>query len=476
MDWSNHTFAIIQHEDVPMNSAVEVPVVDWRRVIILALPALAQQYLVLFIQHYDQYLAEGFSDAHKAALNTANYIYWLTSCYAIVVSAGATALVGRFMGAGDRKMADHACGQAILLAIVLGLGATTLVLPFLPNLLALLNLKDGATTIAAEYMAPLIWLLVMQLIETGGIACLIGAGDTRTGLYVLSGVVVVNVPTAYVLSRDLLGTNYGFVGIAWGTAISHSVGGIIVLVLLLRGRSGLKLTFANLQPDFPLLARLLRVSVPAAIDSMSIALCQLWFLRIVNDLGNVAAAAHGIALRWEAFGYQAGGAFGTASMALVSQNLGAGRPRAAARGGWMMFALAGVSMSLMGMLFWLFAWPMCRVYSGSEDVAALGVQALRTVAFAMPALASAIVFTQALRGAGDTRIPVLFSWTGFLIVRIPLAYLLTSRELDLGPLGIVQGYDLGLGGAWYAMFADLWLRGILFLARFSGGKWKRVKV
>ena len=53
---------------------------------------------------------------------------------------------------------------------------------------------------------------------------------------------------------------------------------------------------------------------------------------------------------------------------------------------------------------------------------------LRLVAFAMPALASTIVFTYALRGAGDTRVPVLFTWTGFLLVRIPLAYVLTHAS------------------------------------------------
>lgn len=460
-----------------MHVSDTVPVVDWRRVLVLALPALAQQYLVLFIQHYDQYLAGPFGESHKAALNTANYIYWLTTCYAIVVSAGATALVGRFVGAGDRKMADHACGQAIFLAIVMGIAATCLALPFLPDLMAQLRLKGDAPAIASEYLAPLILLLVMQLIETGGIACLIGAGDTRTGLYVLLGVVAVNVPVAFALSRDLLGIPLGFVGIAWGTAISHTVGGLAVLVLLIRGRSGMKLTFANLKPDFPLLGRLLRVSVPAAIDSMSVALCQLWFLRIVNDLGNDAASAHGIALRWEAFGYQAGGAFGTASMAIIGQNLGAGRPAAAARGGWMMFGASAAVMCFMGTLFYLFAWPLCRFYSpNDENVVALGVAALRTVAFAMPALASAIVFTQALRGAGDTRVPVLFSWTGFLVVRIPLAYLLTAKQVYLGPLGTVDGFDMGLAGAWLAMLADIWIRGLLFLVRFAGGKWKRVKV
>jgi Na+-driven multidrug efflux pump len=86
------------------------------------------------------------------------------------------------------------------------------------------------------------------------------------------------------------------------------------------------------------------------------------------------------------------------------------------------------------------------------------------------------VFLSALRGAGDTRVPVLLNWCGFLGVRIPLAYLLTRKTIDLGPLGIVNGWDIGLFGAWIAMVADIWLRGLLFIARFARGKWKRIEV
>ena len=96
---------------------------------------------------------------------------------------------------------------------------------------------------------------------------------------------------------------------------------------------------------------------------------------------------------------------------------------------------------------------------------AAGVPALRLVAFAMPAVAAVIIVTSALRGAGDTRVPVAITWAGFLLVRIPLAYWLTS--LDVG---------LGLIGAWWAMFADLYLRAGLLLLRFASGKWKTIKV
>ena len=94
----------------------------------------------------------------------------------------------------------------------------------------------------------------------------------------------------------------------------------------------------------------------------------------------------------------------------------------------------------------------------------------------MPALACIIIFTGALRGAGDTRLPMLLSWIGFLAIRIPLAYFLMYPQTDLGSLGTMPGLDLGLYGAWLAMFADLLMRGALFLFRFATGGWKRVKV
>jgi Na+-driven multidrug efflux pump len=100
-----------------------------------------------------------------------------------------------------------------------------------------------------------------------------------------------------------------------------------------------------------------------------------------------------------------------------------------------------------------------------EPVINAGVPVLRLVAFAMPILASTIVLTAALRGAGDTRVPAVITWVGFLGVRLPLAYYLTRPELGLG-----------LFGAWIAMVADLYVRGGLILWRFSIGRWKSIRV
>jgi putative MATE family efflux protein len=459
----------------------------WRQVLALALPALAQQYLHLLVQLSDQFLAGRFPlpdaesrERYLSALNTAGYLYWFVSSYTVLVSVGSTALVARFVGAKDWPMAKHAAGQSVLLAIVFGSLGAGAALVGLPDLVEALQLKGDAGRACVEFLTPLAALLAFQITESACAACLAGAGDTTTGLIVLGMVAVLNVPLAWGLCFGVGPVEgFGFLGIALGTGLSHVIGCITLLVILARGRSGLKLHLANLVPDFPLIRRLLWVSVPAAVDSLSVAFFQLWFLSLVNRIGDTAAAAHGIALRWEALGFLAGGAFGTAAMALVGQNLGAREPARAARCGWTAYALGGATMCVMGLMFVLFARPMFRVFCPEphlQPVIDTGVPVLRLIAIAMPALASQIVFTSGLRGAGDSRMPVVFSWFGFLGVRIPLAYLLTAPQVDLGQLGVVPGYDLGLFGAWVAMCADIWIRGSFFALRFASGRWKRIEV
>lgn len=502
----------------------------WRKVLLLALPVLAQQLLLLTVGQSDRFLAGHFDPlsteekaehlshrlmalsfmgsaspggglanvlaaeapweaarrlsarqvAFQAAQTTANYLAWMISSYTVLVSVGTTALVARFVGAGDRRLAIHATNQSILLGISLGLLGGGIGLLGIDYLVTLLQLKGDAAIYAAQYLTPILLFLVFQITESAGIAALVGAGDTWTGMFVTAGVAIVNLPLAWGLCLGLGPLpKLGFIGIALGTSLCHLIGCAVVLTVLRRGRAGLRLHFRLMWPDVPLLHRLLRVSVPAGLDSLSIVAGQLWFLSIVNRLGDVASGAHGIALGWESLGFLSGGAFGTAAMALVGQNLGARQPDEAARSAWVAFGMGCATMSVMGAIFFVLAPQMFALYCpqpAQRPIIDVGVPVLRLVAFAMPSLACTIVFTAALRGAGDTRVPVLFTWIGFLGVRIPLAYAFTLSELNLGPFGTWPGLDLGLFGAWLAMFADLMVRGAFFLYRFASGRWKTIRV
>jgi putative MATE family efflux protein len=484
-----------------------LPLPSWRLVIALSLPVLAQQGLSFAVLLSDRYLAGHLvvenQAAMQAAQTTAHYLAWFITCYNVIVTVGSTALVARCVGAVDHRLAVEVTHQALLLAVILGLAATAWAFAGgVRWMVELLKLKDEAAQFATDYALILFGLLVFQTIEVAGIACLVGAGDTRTGLWVMIGVAVINVPLAWGFSglrpdwfpgfdEFILKwspfPDLGFNGIALGTALSHVLGGVFVLGVLGRGRFGLRLEPSLFWPRFDLLYRLLRISVPAGFDSLSVVAGQFWFLSIVNDFGDKASAAHGIALVWEGLGYLSGAAFGTAAMTLVGQNLGAKRPGEATRAGWMAFALACGVMTTMGLIFYTFAPQMFRLFcphASQQPIVELGVPVLQLIAFAMPPLASTIVFTNALRGAGDTRVPVIFTWIGFFVVRIPLAYYLSLSDFSLiVPVYFVTlewgpfvGLDGGLYGCWLAMCADLGVRGVFFLGRFARGAWQLQRV
>lgn len=455
--------------DVPLALRTDLP--TWKQVLLLGWPALLQQVTIFVVGLYDFWLAGRYPPtegdtvhvAAQAAQNTAQYLSWLLSSYPVLVSVGATALVARFIGAGDRASAVHVTNQAVLLATLLGLIASVLGLVGADELVRWLRLKDDEAVFAADYLRPLFAAYVFQMIGVAGVACLVGAGDTRTGLYVMGGVALLNVPLASAFRLQ-----YGFVGIAIGTAVSTVLGGLAVLLVLIRGRAGLRLNLSQLWPDWPMQHRLLRISVPAGIDSLLVSVGQLCFLSVVNALPGGASAAHGIALRWEALAYLAGTAFGTAAMTLVGQNLGAGQPARAARLGWQSFWLCCAVMSGCGLFYVAFAPAMFALFCPHEhqrSVVEVGVPVLRFIAVAMPPLAATVVFTMALRGAGDVRVPVLFTLVGFFAIRLPLAYWLTTPE-----------FGLGLMGAWIAMTVDVFARGGFVLLRFAGGRWRDMAV
>lgn len=96
----------------------------------------------------------------------------------MLVSVGSTALVARFTGAGNRSGAIAVTCQSVLLAGFLGVVGAALALVNLPAFMAVLDLEGPAAAFAVRFLWPLFLLLPFRIIESAGIACLVGAGDT----------------------------------------------------------------------------------------------------------------------------------------------------------------------------------------------------------------------------------------------------------------------------------------------------------
>jgi len=271
----------------------------------------------------------------------------------------------------------------------------------------------------------------------------------------------------------------GWRGLAVGTMCGYVVGGLLVLWLLLRGRWGLRVQWRRLRPDWDLIRRLLWIGTPGGVDTLSIIGCQLWFVSLINQLGDVATAAHGVAICVESTAFLPGVAFQMAATTLAGQYLGARQYRKAGRSVLMALATGGGIMVAVGVIMFTQASHLPQLFLKADqvDVARQAVPLLRIVALAMPALALTMILSGALRGAGDTRWPLVFSLIGFVGVRMPAAHLLAFESVAIPGTDLrLAGCGLGVRGAWYAMAIDLAVRASLVLYRFGHGGWKRVEV
>jgi putative MATE family efflux protein len=434
----------------------------------LALPVLAEHLLHLLVIFSDTVLTGRYLGTEElAAMNVIFYAVWFLENLFGLVAIGSTAMVARFVGAGDWRTARRTVNQSFLAGAVLALVLTALGVLFVDDFVLAMQLSGRSAQLASEYLLLVILVLPVIMVETIAVACLRGAGDTVSGLIVMSIVVVVNLLVSWSLIAGWGPLpELGFLGLAIGTAAAHVTGGVLLLALLLRGRAGLKLQLRGLRPDWALIRRLLRIGVPGGTDVILIVVCHLAYMAIINALGDMAAAAHGVAVKIEALAYLPGAAFQVAAATLAGQYLGAGDHAKATRSVLLCLAIGGAGMTAMGVVFSVAATPLSEMFLGESkpDVIAKTAPLLRIVAVTMPALAIAMILGGALRGAGDTRVPMVLNLIGYLGVRLPLAYFLAHK------------CGMGVEGAWLAMVADVFVRCGLILWRFLHGGWKRIKV
>ncbi len=448
----------------------------------LALPVLAGQFLDMLVGFSDVWLTGNYlpGEQYLAAMNLAAYLLWFLMSLFSLVSIGATAMVARFIGARDAALAQRTANQAFVIGGALCALPVLMVTVAGPTLVRLLGLDEPTGALVLRYLWLILPAVPAIMLEQVGVATLRGAGDTATGVIAMIVVNAVDIAVSYCLVRGVGPfPQLGWDGLAIGTTVGYIVGTTIVLYRLIRGPIAMRLEWRLLRPDWALMRRLLRVSIPGGFDILALIACQLWFVQIVNGLGNLQAAAHGVAIRIESVSYMPGIAFQVAITTIVGQLLGAGESRRAERSVVVACVTTGLMMSAMSGLLWFGAGWLAAQFV-SADQAAIGTQAaglVRIVAIFQPVLAVVMIVNGALRGAGDTRWPLLFTFIGFIVVRIPLAYALAWSEIRIPfTAETIPLLGLGVRGAWYAMVTDLSLRCTLAIWRFRHGGWKRVVV
>ena len=451
-----------------------------RMVLLLAWPAIAENFLATLVQFVDTAMVGGLGAVAIAATGLSNSPIMLLNGLFAALSVGSTALVARFTGARDKESANKVAQQSLLVGIVLALLLTVLMLLFAHLIPIAMGAEPDVVPVAATYLRILSVTFVLSFSAFILNGILRGAGDTKTPMQVNILANIINVIGNFLLiypTREILinlpgfgetaltipGAGLGVTGAAIATAFSRGVAGLIVLYILFAGQHGVRIVF-SLKPDFDVIRRIIKIGLPASGERLTMSGGQMVFGSIVLGLGTTQYAAHHLAIVAESISYMPGFGFSMAATTLVGQALGAGNSRLAERSGYATWKLGATVMVAMGAVFLAIPEYLIMLFNRDQEIVSFGAMCLRMVALGQLPLSSSAIMTGALRGAGDTLPPLLIAALGMWGVRLTLAWFLVNR------LG------MGLMGAWTAMVIDLWLRGTITFLRFRSGRWKSIKV
>ena len=451
----------------------------------LAMPALAEEFLVLMVTWTDWWLAGHFfqadGDATKTAMSLMGYFMWLVPSMFAAIAIGGTAVVARLIGRNDFVSARKTANQAFLVGGIAAVLTTAMVWLLGDIFIQAMQLRGDAARFAQEYLGLVVFAIPMVMCTQVGAACLRGAGDTVTGFVAKSFVVLFNI----LISTSLVTgwgpfPELGWQGLAIGTAIGHCVGGTIILSTLIVGRAGLQLRLRWMRPDFGLIWKIFKVGLPGGFDIATILLSQMFFLAIINSLGNAAAAAHGLAVQIEACCFLTGAAFQIAAATMAGQFLGARMPQRATSSVLLCFMTGAVIMCVFAVFLFFEGHWLAYFFIGNWDdpTTLLTGELLQIVAVVMPCLAATMILNGGFRGAGDTIWPLMITAIGFFLIRIPLTLYLCLDEISWLEINgqPIQGLQWGVQGAWYAMAFDIAFRSLLVSGRFIQGGWRKVQI
>ncbi|MCS7166847.1 MAG: MATE family efflux transporter [Gemmatales bacterium] len=383
--------------------------------------------------------------------------------------------VAQYHGAGKVDRQGPVVWQGLYLAMLVGLIALAW-LPFAQATVDWLGHEAQLRQWEREYLICLIVSALPTLVVAAISGFFAGRGETWAVLAINLVSVITNLVLDYALIFGHWGlAELGVVGAGIATVIAAIVSAMLALGLFWRNKyreyCG---TWQGRAIEVALLRRLLRYGLPAGLQWWFDSLAWTVFLVVIGWMGAEELSATSVAFAINSVAFVPMLGLGQAISVLVGQHLGENRPGAASQVTWIGFGITWLYMSVVaGLYYWapgifvdwfyVFTSDKFQILHMQARVRELTCWLLQFVALYCLFDSMNIVFSSALRGAGDT---VYITWMSAGLA-VPVLIV---------PSWLAWYYDWGLGVAWGFATGYVIVLALVFLGRFLGGKWRTMRV
>jgi MATE family multidrug resistance protein len=436
----------------------------------LAWPLVVSNGFMTLQVTIDRIFLSRHDSAEVAAAMPAVMVFWTLFALPQNTAGYVTTFVAQYLGAGRPERVGAVVWQALYLSAIAGLGFLAL-LPLAPGLMGLGGHAENLQELEIIFFRCLCWSALPALIVATVSGFFAGRGDSGTVMGINAVGLAVNATLDYALIFGNWGLPaLGIAGAGWATVAGNWVSALLGLALLFRRRFRAEYqTLAGWAFDPALMQRLLYYGVPNGLQWALDGLAFSLFVLLIGRLGPVELAATSIAVTLNLLAFLPTMGVGQAVAILVGQRLGEDRPELAERTTWTGFKIGWLLMVAIALMYVLAPGPLLGLFQSADDtgdweaIAATVPILLRFVAIYCLFDSMNLIFSFALRGAGDT----LF---------VTAAALGFSWPLMVVPTWAAWYYGWGLYWAWSFASAYIIVLGFVLLARFRGGRWKAMRV
>lgn len=379
---------------------------------------------------------------------------------------GATALISRFIGAEKYKDAKTVVIQTMIMAVILGAILSIISIIFARQIVIGMGAQEDTVEFATMYMRYMGLGMLLQSIPTAVASILRGAGESKAPMRynIISN--IINVIVGLLLINGLwFFPKMGLQGAAIAATVSKLVACIMSVYALIN--SGLPISISRKEKfslDFSMIKRIMNIGLSAAGEQFAMRVGFILYTRIIADLGTSALAAHQIVLSVTNLSSNIVNGLSVAASSFTGRSLGAKDAELAEEYSLEIRKMGAVVSVSIGLSFFFGGYQFSRLFSSDPMVLNLSARVLKIGALITYPQNSLAILAGSLRGAGDTKWPLISALIGMIFARVSLAAV------------FVKVFHLGLEGAWAAALADQSVRSIFIYLRYRTGKWKTITV
>ena len=351
-----------------------------------------------------------------AAVGTNSSIISLIVNLFIGIALGANVTIAHAIGEKNDTMVHHAVHTSIVVAVLGGLIAAVIGELFAVPLLNQLNVPDDVFPLALLYLRIYLAGLPVILLYNFEAAVFRSVGETKIPLIALTASGVLNV----ILNLFFVAALHMSVdGVAIATVLSNAVSAAILWVFLLKTDKVIRLEPKKLRIDGLCLKQILRIGVPAGVQSAMFSIANIVIQGAINSLGTVVMAASSAAYNIEVITYDILNSFSQACTTFVGQNFGAGDRERVHESIHKGLLIHLTTSALFSVIIFSGRYPMMHLFVGDDPtVIAIGAQVTALIAPCYVLFTLVEVLSATMRGVGDAVVPAAITMVFTCIVRL----------------------------------------------------------